>query len=154
MAQAGPRPANAGLRCDSLRSRGVADAGFLDRLESFRSALHWVGVPIRVPSAWFFDASGRLAAVTEGGFDRAQWTDMLAEAAQPAERWLERALPFPGRTYGPVAGSPSPMSRNTCSKTRRSTSQPSIWQATIPRSTPNSGPAQRRGIRARSTPGR
>ena len=82
---------------------GVADAGFLDRLESFRSALHWVGVPIRVPSAWFFDASGRLAAVTEGGLDRAQWTGMLAEAAQPAERWLDRALPFPGRTYGPVA---------------------------------------------------
>ena len=107
MAQAGPgRKRWASLRLPF--EAGVADAGFLHLPPVVPERLALGG-----GFAFFqpvLDASGRLAAVTEGGLDRAQWTDMLAEAAQPAERWLDRALPFPGGRWSP--GSPSPMSQH------------------------------------------
>jgi len=79
---------------------GVADAGLRHRLEMFRAAQFWVAGPLSLPAAFLFDAAGNLASLTLGPLRLPVVTDDLRRVAAPAERWLDDALPFPGRRYG------------------------------------------------------
>lgn len=81
---------------------GQADAALLSRLEAFRAALHWMGGPLRTPGVFLFDDQGRLVAAHEGVMEDAAWKIALATLAAPESEWIERALPFPGRHYGPL----------------------------------------------------
>ncbi len=79
---------------------GVADSDLLHRLEYFRAAQFWVAGPTPVPSAFLFDAQGRLAVLTLGPLRLDAIKGDLFRAAAPEDKWLEAALPFPGHRYG------------------------------------------------------
>ncbi len=80
---------------------GVAGADLLHRLELFRAAQFWVAGPTPVPSAFLFDAQGRLAVLTLGPLRVDSIKSDLLRVAAPQDKWLEAALPFPGHRYGP-----------------------------------------------------
>ena len=80
---------------------GVADADLLHRLELFRAAQFWVAGPTPVPSAFLFDAQGRLAVLTLGTLRLDGIKGDLLRVAAPEDKWLVAALPFPGHRYGP-----------------------------------------------------
>lgn len=79
---------------------GLADADLLHRLELFRAAQFWVAGSTPVPSAFLFDAQGRLAVLTLGPLRLDAIKGDLLRAAAPEDKWLEAALPFPGHRYG------------------------------------------------------
>ena len=80
---------------------GMADADLLHRLELFRAAQFWVAGPTPVPSAFLFDAKGRLAVLTTGPLRLEGMKGDLLRLTAPEEKWLEASLPFPGHRYGP-----------------------------------------------------
>ncbi len=79
---------------------GVADADLLNRIEVFRTAQFWVAGPTPVPSAFLFDAEGRLSSLLLGPLRLEAMKAELVRLAAPPDKWVEAALHFPGRRYG------------------------------------------------------
>jgi tetratricopeptide (TPR) repeat protein len=80
-----------------------ASPDLMRRLEQFRASLHWIAGPLNIPGAFFFDSEGRLAVHSEGTLSPESLRECITVTALPQDRWVDAAMPFPGRRYGRIA---------------------------------------------------
>ena len=82
---------------------GFLDAGGVERVRGFYSALYSRHPPLPTPTSFLLDGHGRLAVFYKGPVDAAEIRRDLSVVIAPAEKLLELAMPFGGSRYSAPA---------------------------------------------------
>ncbi len=82
---------------------GFLDAGGVERVRGFYSALYPRHPPLPTPASFLLDGSGRLVAFYKGAVDPQQLVADLRFVTAPVESLLDLSLPLGGRRYSSPA---------------------------------------------------